>query len=599
MKRKIVFTALLVCMSLYVPFYLSAQSYFTGNGGKGKSLGVLLPEGQGLPADLSYIPAMVQGSLVTNIKKYSAMSVLDRVALDKTIAETLDPTYKDDLSIVRLGHVAQVGYMMTGQIRRTSTGYNMQINVTDTNDGKAIASYSGVCTIAELDNLTAIQLASKELLTQMGVSLTQNAVNELSAQRTQNAISAETALARGVTAQKQGTEVAALSYYFQAAALDPSLQEATSRSSVISANITSDNIGANVRNDIEWRKQWIARLTEFEEVFSKLMLDVNNSDPPYTLFYSTGIEQGTINYQTETANLSIPINLRANGVWLRSIAQSANKVYTELNTGLNATKKRTDWGLANWPGQSLTKTNAFSSQKQYDFSIVFELVNEQNKVIGRQTIKLTPSYSFTRNRDNQIGVTFAENTFNTVTFNAVNANDISDNLTIRIASVNGTSPQNARFQITAVSDQVWQEYRKNGRFIVRNGVVLGFDGIPYGYLVIPDTVNIWGETSVITSIGAEAFLSKKIVRVYIPKSVTSIGNKAFGNNPDLTSVTFEGKIAIENFGDNAFPEGRSQVSGGYVAIDGNKLRSRYRRSNSTETYTRINKDSAEWVKEMK
>ena len=233
-------------------------------------LGIIVPESQGLNENQAHLPTLIQGVLVTSISKYSAISVLDRVSLDRVIAETLDPIYEDNLDIVTLGHVSQVGYMMTGRIIQTSVGYSLQINVTDTTpDAKTIASYSGTFTARELDDQTAIQKASLDLLAQMGVSLTSKAKDELVSAGTVQAIDAQAALARGITAQRQGTEVAALSYYYQAVAFDPSLLEAANRSSILSANISSGNIGADVRNDIIWRREWLARLTATEESFTR------------------------------------------------------------------------------------------------------------------------------------------------------------------------------------------------------------------------------------------------------------------------------------------------------------------------------------------
>jgi uncharacterized protein (TIGR02145 family) len=260
---------------------------------------------------------------------------------------------------------------------------------------------------------------------------------------------AEAALAKGMAAQKQGTQVAALSYFYQAAALDPSLADAVNRSKIISANITSGNIGADVRNDIAWRREWVAKLTEFEEFFNNIL---NTADPPYTFSYSTDIQRGKINYQTETINLSIAANLRANIAWMNSVAQAANSVYKELSAGLNATTRSGEWGLSNWPRQGVTNQSPFAShiQKWYDISIAFELLNDQKKVIGKQTLRMTPNFSL-YDKDGSIASRFTENTAHTVAFNAVNANDISDRMTIRIASVNGTGPGNAKIQITAIS----------------------------------------------------------------------------------------------------------------------------------------------------
>ena len=253
--------------------------YWTGDGGKEISLGIIVPESQGLNADQEYLSAMVQGVLVANISKYSNISVLDRVSLDKVIAETLDGVYEDSLDIVRLGHVAHVENMMTGKIIKTSTGYTLQINVTDTTpNARTIASYSGTCTASQLDDQSAIQLASKELLLQMGVQLSDRAIAELSTTN-QKSITVQTWLAQGITAEKQGNEIEALSYYFQAAKFDPAMPEAANRSSILAANISSGNIGDDLRNDVQWRRGWVARLEETEKY-------VKNYNDYYTRYYT-------------------------------------------------------------------------------------------------------------------------------------------------------------------------------------------------------------------------------------------------------------------------------------------------------------------------
>jgi tetratricopeptide (TPR) repeat protein len=231
------------------PIQQIASPYFTGTGGRGISLGIIVPESQGLSADLAYIPAMVQGVLVSNFSKYSGILVLDRVSLDRVIAETLDPTYADNLDIVRLGHIAQVGNMLTGKITRTSSGYTLQLNVTETTpNARTVAAYSGTCTVAQLDNHTAIQTAVRELLTQMGVALTDRAIADLGTAGTQQAIAAQAALARGITVEKQGNQNAAFDYYTQATTLDPALPEAAIRFSALADRVQ----GSRLAEKLDW-----------------------------------------------------------------------------------------------------------------------------------------------------------------------------------------------------------------------------------------------------------------------------------------------------------------------------------------------------------
>ncbi|MDR0709874.1 MAG: hypothetical protein LBF77_07385 [Spirochaetaceae bacterium] len=50
----------------------SPNLFYTGDGGKGRSIAILAPQTTGLAEDQSYIPALVQGELVSNFKRYSA-----------------------------------------------------------------------------------------------------------------------------------------------------------------------------------------------------------------------------------------------------------------------------------------------------------------------------------------------------------------------------------------------------------------------------------------------------------------------------------------------------------------------------------------------
>jgi uncharacterized protein (TIGR02145 family) len=155
-------------------------------------------------------------------------------------------------------------------------------------------------------------------------------------------------------------------------------------------------------------------------------------------------------------------------------------------------------------------------------------------------------------------------------------------MTIRIASINETLPQNARFPITAISDSKWQEYISNNDFNylrIENGVVLGFNQSlsdsqkeQYRNLVIPE--DIWGET--ITSIGDYAFTNSQLTSATIPNTITSIGKEAFFNN-QLTRITIPNRIT--SIADKAFSYNQltnvtipnNVVSIGISAFQGNQL----------------------------
>jgi hypothetical protein len=522
-----------------------APQNWTGNGGKGMSLAILAPRATGLAENQGYLPALVQGEFVSNFSGYSAISVMDRENLQKVYDELLSEYYSEnDAAGLDLGHLTATDYLMTGNITKTATGYALQIQVTKTADKMAAASYSGTFTFADLDNLTGIRRASTDLLQKMGVTLTAKAREELSGAAVENHVNAQTALAKGITAQRQGTEVAALSYYFQAATFDPSLMEAANRSSILNANISSGNIGDNVRNDIQWRRDWVARLTETEQYFDSL----NRAESmPYTLFYlSDEIKQGTVNYQNETVSLSVETHLHGSGIWTLSIERALQAVYD----GLDATKRKDTWGLASWPRQGVTNLNAFA-RRSGNFTVVFELLNNQNKAIGRQTLQAGGSWGLSSSGRPAITVNADER--KTLVFQNVNANDITDRMTIRVATVNGADAEiaarNGVLQIRAITRSDFDRNSSNFRFA--RGEIQGFvnNAAKTENLVIPGT--IWGDP--VVAIGREAFRNAGLTRVTIPNSVISIGNSAFANNK-LTNITIPNSVT--SIGNSAFADNK-------------------------------------------
>jgi hypothetical protein len=420
--------------------------YFSGDGGRELSLAVLVPEGKSLAADQSYLPALVQGVFVSDFAKYSGIQVLDRQNLEKILVETESGIYKDE-DFLKLGEI-HIGQAMTGSVTKTASGYALQIQVAPTSAGAnavTLASYSATCTAEELDNFTAIKKASLDLLTQMGVTLTDRAKEELSGADSQQSVNAQTALARGITAQKSGTVVESLSYYFQAVNYDPSQAEAASRLNILSADISSGNMGENVRNDIQWRNQWVDRLTEAEQFYINYM----KQPAPYYLVYSTDLQQGKIDYASETVSIGgVTIDLVPNAAWIETIV----KVVNTVRDGLLATKRAVEWGL-DWPDKSIARNTPFVDRDER-FSVVVELVNDRGQTIGSETVTLEGGWKinngFSRRDDDRFfnirPTLFYNGTYSGsghVQFPRVNANFITDKLTIRIKSIDGVNAETA------------------------------------------------------------------------------------------------------------------------------------------------------------
>ena len=470
------------------------------------SIAILAPGASGLTSDQSYLPALVQGEFVSNFSGYSAISVLDRLRLDDHYAELLSGYYDDNAEAgMDLGHLAPTDYIMGGSITKTAAGYALQIQIMRTSDKMTAASHSGTFSFTELDNLSGIRRASLDLLEKMGVTPTERTRTELSGAALANHVNAQVSLAQGITAQRQGTVVEALSRYIQSSNYDPSLTEAASRLNILSADVTSGNIGENVRNDLQWRDRWVARLKECEEFYT----DYVKNPPPYSLVYSTNVKQGAIDYNKRTVSLSLEIAMYPDRVWLAALDQAVKTV----RQGLLATKRADVWGLADWPkSQGITRVHPFGGRIS-GYTVEVEIFNSEGKSLGAKGKAALPAGIYSDSQDFAYPVSARMN----MVFPEANPEIMDDIFRINIVSINGIPAEAAakRMNISIMSDSeysgnrgttftlfdfsgdnvptsIWQldSYRRISIGIIHHGVtsVPSDFRLSSRFLVIPDSV---------------------------------------------------------------------------------------------------------------
>jgi hypothetical protein len=420
-----------------------------------------------------------------------------------------------------------VRYILNGVLQKTDTGFSLQLKITEAASGASKAAYTGNVTAVELENLTGIKKASADLLAQMGVNLTDAGRAGLTGVST-DYVQAETALAKGVTAQRSGMVIEAMSYYYEAAKFDPSMAEAVSRSSVLSAEIAGGNIGRSggigqdVRNDIQRRAAWKKTLDEAAAFFKE--------HPPFEIIYNPALTMGKIDYAKETAEMSF---------WALLISDTRFKIIYDLAQGLEKTGRRREWGISI---ESIY--NAIPAE--YTFNAT--LIHEDKAVSGRASGRFQPGlYRFNYNfghestTDNFGHESTTENfghESTTVTFRDVDANKITDKLTVSITSVNGMDAKTAgrRGYMGISSAEDFNPFSVDWRF--GEIEITGYTGDSTD-VVIPSKIGRW----TVTSIGERAFYEKQLTSVTIPNSVTSIGEWAFANNL-LTSVTLPANVEL-------------------------------------------------------
>jgi len=499
---------------------------WTGDGGKGMDITIIAPKATGLSENERHLPALVQGEFVSNFSKYSAIAVRDRERLDAHFAELYSEIYDDKTKEnLDIGRLIPTTYLMTGELTRTTTGYALQVYISRTADGATEKSESMTfSSIRELERLTGIRKISLKLLKQMGVAITAEAEKELVGEDEIGA-SAQKYLARGVTALQQGKEIDAFIYSSMAAVFDPSLKEAVSRASTLSAGISGGGLGDNIRDDIAWRKQWVQRLTDVENFFAE---NLKQNDMPYTLFYTNNVKRGETNYDDETVSMSINTYLYGSSVWSLSMERVLQSVYD----GLNATKNKDRWGLGQWPQKSVTDKNVFNGREQ-EFSVVFELLNNRNETIGEQTLRVSGNWGLNWSGRPVVGLSAPDR--KTLTFEGVKAQSISDNMMVRVVSVNEESAEAAiadgllKIQaITPAHVAIWDLFQ------FEKGEIIRFQAPSPQMTKVPIPNMIWGDP--VLSIGERAFIHHSLEAVYIPRSVNLIGEDAFRFDGEKNTV---------------------------------------------------------------
>jgi len=263
-------------------------------------------------------------------------------------------------------------------------------------------------------------------------------------------LSAQEWLDKGKAAQTAGKQVEALSYFIRAANRDSSLTEAVNLANVTTANISSGNIGADTRNAIAWRKAWVALLDECDQYVANY---VKTTPLPTYLVYSTDIQQGEINWEKETTALSFDISLFPDQNWPAPITGVVDAVYKGLvGTGQTATWKL-DWPVKNASGG----TSQVTPKVTVKYNVAVQLLNDQGALLGTQAVPLSAGWKVGF-RDGKASSTISR-TVTTVTFPAVDANRITDKLTIIVVSLDGQSAETAA-RTKKVSIMTYTDYQK-------------------------------------------------------------------------------------------------------------------------------------------
>ncbi|MCL2801977.1 MAG: tetratricopeptide repeat protein [Treponema sp.] len=409
----------------------SSAPMYTGNGGSNIRLAVLAPEIQGdVP---SYLPLHIQGLLNTNINRFSAINLIDRQNLNRIISEqnlAASGRFSDN-DFVRIGNLTNTQFFLFGTVQRLAGNrFSLQLSITEASTGIRRASSMKEGTLMQLFEGRALLLneATAELLEQMGVRLTAQGRQTLLAGNI-STVQSQAGLARGITAQSDGSDIQALFNYVQAVSFDPSQVEALSRLSNISTTISGGTISQRILNDIQARDRWLEAFKEATQFF--------NDHPPFEILFDPNLIQiGETDFSRRTVTLGMRIAL--------DHSKSGFDAINALLEGLERTGRRSTWGFSNWPLTDISPrtsgTVLFGGRQAFNCRVEVALINENGKRLGTNSINLNTEQI--RFNQNNTQITPPLSLGGIISFPNIRAEDLTPTLTIVIVSVNGISSRN-------------------------------------------------------------------------------------------------------------------------------------------------------------
>jgi hypothetical protein len=424
---------------------------FTGNGGKGITIAVPAPSLSGGGKADAWMSQLFQDLITGDLRRYSAMTVLDRLNESLAIAEqelSASGSYSDD-DYIALGRLTNAKYIVAGTIQRLRDFYSVSFRVNDTETNEIQASFNKQYGEEDILSGLAAKEAVRELLAGLGVELTSDGERQLLTIQ-ERPVKAQANLARGMAAERADNDVEALAFFIQARDADPQMREASQHIQ----NFANVPIGTSIQEKARYAQQ---QKEKWEKIFVDLEEYVLNNLP--IVIYDFSTINDTITDAGRWVNLDVTPGVKI--IPNRTVLEVWKKIGEEW---LRIYKSEENKSWAKNVRTTLVKAEGYDNNIDYivradlydGYGIPVKFYNGPNYYL-RFSIKFPREAVLPQSR-------YYNNTkFSTVNFNRIEVADITtDVLTPRIDRVvrptNYSNPLEMKQQPLILSVPEWEQW---------------------------------------------------------------------------------------------------------------------------------------------
>jgi TolB-like protein len=414
---------------------------FTGDGGKGIVIAVPAPIMQNSTQANNWIPQFFQDIITGDLARYSAMTVLDRGNEKLALAEQelAASGYYSDEDYAALGKITNARYIVAGSIRNISGRYTVSFRINDAETNEIQASFNNQYSAEDVERGLAAKEVVRELLAGMGVELTAEGEQQLLSVP-EVEVRATAQLAKGMAAEeKNGNIVEALAFYTQAIDTGANMNEAAQHIQ----NFAQHSPGASIRERANYALEQKAK---WEKIFKDL--EAYTRDNLAIVIYDFSTISDTFNVRNNTVDITITPGIKiipdrtVLAVW-KTVMENWNRIINtdELELWARSVSYSTNFRGSGGVHKDVRDGLLYFGDIEYQYTVQIGLYDDYGDRIAGYESRNRLHYEYGYTSKGSLVVAqhkyYDEAQFESIPFNRIQLNMITDNLTPRIESVKG------------------------------------------------------------------------------------------------------------------------------------------------------------------